>query len=151
MERVVVVERGVQPRGAVEARRHVEELRRRCVAVLERGRVEERLERGARSALRECHVDAAAVRARRVQGAADHRNDAAGPGLERDERGVGRVPVLEVGQTLVYNALRLVLQPRVERRLDDQPVAPIQVGANAGELGSRVCDERLPERWPRRR
>ena len=109
VEGAVVVERDVRTVGAGEARRDVEERGRGREAVLERGRVEERLERRAGRAQRERHVDVAAVRGIAVGRAADHREDAAGPRLERDERGVGRVPVAQLGEVRAHEPLGLVL------------------------------------------
>ena len=95
VEGTVEVERRVRAVLRWEARGDVEERRRGGEPVLERGRVEERFERRARLAGREDHVDVAAMRGIAVRRARDEGEDPSGPRLDRDERGVGHVPVAE--------------------------------------------------------
>ena len=109
MEGAIEVERGVRPVLGRERRRDVEERGRRGVSVLEGGRVEERLERGAGLARRDRHVDGVAVPRIAVCDGADHRDDAAGPGLDRDDRRIRHVAIRERREAHAREALDLRL------------------------------------------
>ena len=87
------------------------------------------------------HVDIAAVRGIAVGRAADPGDDAPGAGLDRDEGRVGRLAIAERIETETDEPLGLGLQSRVERRLDDEAVAPREIGTDARDLGVREGDE----------
>ena len=98
-------------------RRHVSEVRQhrhRRESVLERRGVQQRLERRSR-------LPAAAARAVELRLAevatADHREDVAGPRIDRDQRRL-QIGIAEAAQPLRHRALRHLLQLRHERRPD---------------------------------
>ena len=151
VERAVEVERRVRTVLGREARGDVEKRGGRSEPSLERRGIEEGLERRARLPRRENHVDLAAVEGIAVGRAPDEREDPAGAGLDRDERGVGDVPTLEFVEPDADEALGLVLQPGVERGLDDEAVVAGQIGPDASELGEGQADELMRDRRRDRR
>src|SRR5207247_4049699 len=105
-------------------------------AVARRG-VEERLARRARLAGSERHVNLAAVEGIAVGRAADEREDPPAAGLDRHERRVGDVAPAELVEPNADEALGLVLQPGVERGLDDEAIARGEIRPPARELRER--------------
>ena len=86
--------------------------------MLERERVDERLERGARRAGRRGAVDLSLNRGRAVGNRPNHGEDVAGGVLDDDHRAVGEAGVGGRGDPAAQEALRLGLHRGVQRRPD---------------------------------
>src|SRR5256885_969210 len=91
------------------------------------GRVEERHKRRPGLARRPHHVDLAAVRGVAIGRAPDPGDDPTGPGLDRHKRRVGRFAIVQCLEPQPHQALRFRLQTCVERRFDDQTIAPGEI------------------------
>ena len=146
VERAVEVERRVRTVLGRKACGDVEKRGGRREATLERRGVEEGLERRARLAGSERHVDLAAVEGIPVGRAADEREDPPAAGLDRHERRVGDVAPAELVEPDADEALGLVLQPGVERGLDDEAIASGEIRPHARELREREADELVRDR-----
>ena len=132
-EAQVIVDRLVASDGRLETRGDVQQGRRRRVAPLEGGRVEERLQRRSRLPQGERHVHLPRAFLAEV-GAPDQDEDGPASGVDRDHGAVARVVVGDAAKMRPHRAVRLALQGGVEGGLDHQTGPTNEIGANPGQL-----------------
>src|ERR1700733_6193241 len=111
-------------------------------SLIDRERVDERLQRGARRALRGRAIDLPGDRVVRESGGADHRADPHIAGVDQQSGGVLHAQALLLTDIPLQDALDQVLLVEIQGRLDDGGVVEAAAQDEAGEV--RGLEGQLP-------